>query len=131
LHPARRRLWGHATSAIALSLLLVLAASTAFAPDHQATQGDMKKSMKKAGEGMKKFGKQVGEAGKEVGGEIADASKKVWFKGKQVSVKLLAQAQGATRRWWKEVIEKKDDSLRELRDENEKLKRELEKEGEP
>jgi len=121
----------HATSVITLSLLLALAVPAVFAPDLPAAQGDMKKSMKKVGEGMKKFGKQVGEAGKEAGGEIADASKKIWYKGKQVSAKLLAQAQRATKSWWKESIDKKDDSLRELRDENARLKRELAKEGEP
>jgi F0F1-type ATP synthase membrane subunit b/b' len=95
-----------------------------------ADQGDLKRSMKKVGEGMKEFGKKVGEAGKEAGQEIADASKKVWYKGKQVSAKLLSQVQTSTRKWWKDVIEEKDDALDDLREENRKLKRELaEKEG--
>ena len=93
--------------------------------DELAMVSDLFHAMKQAGEGMKSFGKKVGQAGKEAGGEIAEASKKIWFKGKQVSAKLLRQTQDATRKWWRESIEKKDDSLRDLRKENAKLKREL------
>lgn len=99
--------------------------STALPPAAAEDKGDLGKSVKKVGEGMKKLGRKIGNAGKEAGEEIAEASKKVWFKGKKVSARLLKRTQSATRSWWEEVLEGKDRTLRDLRRENKRLKREL------
>jgi len=106
--------------------LLAPALPPAFAGDGSGS--DTKKSFKKLGEKMKKFGKEVGEAGKEAGQEIADAAKKVFYKGKKVSEPLLRETQKATKDFWGDVIRGKEKTADELREENEKLKRELEEE---
>jgi len=89
-------------------------------------QSDTKKSLKKFGNKMKDFGKKVGEAGKEAGEEIAEAARKVFYKGKKVSQPLLEKTQRATKEFWHDLIRAKEKTAGELREENERLRRELE-----
>lgn len=117
-------------SAVLLSIALLAAGAFLGAAPAAAADGgsDTKKSFKKFGEKMKDFGKKVGEAGKEAGEEIAEAAKKVFYKGKRVSEPLLHKTQKATKDFWDEVIRGKERTAGELREENERLKREMEEE---
>jgi len=121
-HP-RKTLVAAVLSALFLAGGLGLAASPASASD---TPSDSKKSLKKFGDKMKDFGKKVGTAGKEAGEEISDFAKKVFYKGKKVSEPLLRKTQKATKDFWEEVIRGKEKAAEDLREENAKLKRELE-----
>ena len=81
---------------------------------------------REVGEGFKKLGKTVGEVGKEVGQEVARGAKKIWYKGKKVSAPLLRDVQRATREFWSDLIAGKDRTIEQLRDENARLKGQLE-----
>lgn len=114
-------------SLAAVFLVLLCAGALALPPVFAGGEDDAKKSVKKLGSKMKELGKKIGEAGKEAGEEAADAAKKVWYKGKKVSAPLLKRTQRATRDFWEVVLRGKDDTIRELRKENEHLRRKLEK----
>ena len=106
----------------ALAFLVTLSILFAAAPAVRAEDG-------KVSSGLKSFGKKVGEKSVEAGHAIAGVAKKVWYKGKQVSAPLLHDVQRATRKFWDETIRGKDRSIEALKDENEKLKGQLEKDG--
>ena len=113
----------HALPLLSLAIACALLASIICAG--AAGEGDLKSSLKEAGEAMKKLGKKVGEGGKDAGEEIADAAKKVWYKGKRVSARLLHDVQRSTREFWEKSVATKDRTIEKLRAENDKLKRRL------
>ncbi|HZE89128.1 MAG TPA: hypothetical protein VE404_06245 [Verrucomicrobiae bacterium] len=98
-----------------LSLLFAVATPGVRAEDGKVTSG------------IKSFGKKVGEKGAEAGHAIAGVAKKIWYKGKQVSAPLLHDVQRATRKFWDETVKGKDTSIDALKDENQKMKDQLEK----
>ncbi|MBI3451214.1 MAG: hypothetical protein HY049_20155 [Acidobacteria bacterium] len=100
-----------------LSLLLACAAPAVRAEDGKVTSG------------IKSFGKKVGEKSVEAGHAIAGIAKKIWYKGKQVSAPLLHDVQRSTRKFWDETIKGKDKSIDALKDENGKLKGQLDGKG--
>jgi hypothetical protein len=81
----------------------------------------MKSSLRVTGESLKSFGRKVGEKSAEVGREVAGAAKKIWYKGKRVSKPLLDDVQRSTRQFWQKVIDGKDRTIEQLREENERL----------
>jgi hypothetical protein len=108
--------------------LVVLFLPFAFVPASHAEEGKIKQGLKEAGEGFKTLGKKIGGKSAEAGHEIAGAAKRIWYRGKQVSAPLLHDVQRATRKFWDETIRGKDSRIDSLRDENEKLKKDLEEE---
>lgn len=112
--------------AAAIAAAALAACLAAAPPAAGAEKDDLKKGLKEAGEAFKRLGKKVGEGGKEAGKEIAEAAKKVWYKGKRVSQPLLKDVQRATREFWEKAVATKDRAIEDLRDDNARMRRELE-----
>ncbi len=106
---------------VAAVLLVLPAAAPALADESQAKK-DVKEFGRDVGRAADEAGKEIGRAGKEVGLEVADAAKKTWYKGREVTAPLLEDMRHAARMFWKNVLERKDETLEDLRRKNEELK---------
>jgi|SRR6266850_8113061 len=108
-----------------IAILLPLALTLPAVAPARADDGKIKQGFKDAGEGIKSLGKKIGEKSAEAGHEIAGVAKRIWYKGKKVSAPLLHDVQRSTRRFWDDVIKGKDKTIDGLKDENERMKKDL------
>lgn len=114
--------------AVACLMLVPSAASTTEQEDGDKQGSGFVNSMKaighdikssEAGQGAKNFGRDVAEASREGFREVRDAFRPT-----------AREVRDAIRAAWSDFLEVKRETLRELREENERLKRELASRGE-